>query len=210
LAKYQGCPIPDTDGDGINDEEDKCPNTAGLARYQGCPIPDKDADGINDEEDKCPDQPGVARYQGCPIPDRDGDGVNDEEDRCPDVAGIVSNYGCPEVKFKPENITFGTGSAVLTKGGVKELTDQVLPGIKALDTKYRLEIHGHTDNTGNAKLNQTLSEKRAASVKAWLVKNGIDASRLDVKGFGDTQPVADNKTTAGRAKNRRVDFKLLN
>jgi outer membrane protein OmpA-like peptidoglycan-associated protein len=95
IAKYQGCPIPDTDGDGINDEEDKCPMVAGVAKYQGCPIPDTDGDGINDEEDKCPTVAGVARYQGCPIPDTDGDGINDEEDKCPTVAGLARYHGCP-------------------------------------------------------------------------------------------------------------------
>lgn len=98
LAKYQGCPIPDTDKDGINDEQDKCPSVAGLAKYQGCPIPDTDKDGINDEEDKCPTVAGLARYNGCPIPDTDGDGINDEEDKCPTVKGTVENNGCPELK----------------------------------------------------------------------------------------------------------------
>ncbi len=98
LAKYQGCPIPDTDKDGINDEQDKCPTVAGLAKYQGCPIPDTDKDGINDEQDKCPTVAGLARYNGCPIPDTDGDAVNDEEDKCPTVKGTVENNGCPELK----------------------------------------------------------------------------------------------------------------
>jgi len=95
LERYNGCPIPDTDNDGINDEEDKCPGQAGTAKYQGCPIPDTDKDGINDEEDKCPNQAGTAKYQGCPIPDTDGDGVNDEEDKCPNQAGPASRNGCP-------------------------------------------------------------------------------------------------------------------
>ncbi len=94
-SKYDGCPIPDTDGDGINDEEDKCPNERGTAKYNGCPIPDSDKDGINDEEDKCPNQPGTAKYQGCPVPDTDGDGINDEQDKCPSQAGPASNGGCP-------------------------------------------------------------------------------------------------------------------
>lgn len=101
LAKYQGCPIPDTDKDGINDEEDKCPTVPGLARYQGCPIPDTDKDGINDEEDKCPTVPGLARYQGCPIPDTDGDGTNDEEDKCVTIPGPKENFGCPII---PEEV----------------------------------------------------------------------------------------------------------
>jgi outer membrane protein OmpA-like peptidoglycan-associated protein len=97
LAKYQGCPVPDTDKDGVNDEQDKCPTVAGLAKYQGCPVPDTDKDGVNDEEDKCPTVAGLARYAGCPIPDTDGDGVNDEEDKCPNEAGVASNFGCPDM-----------------------------------------------------------------------------------------------------------------
>lgn len=95
LERYEGCPIPDTDGDGINDEEDKCPGQAGTAKYNGCPIPDTDGDGINDEEDKCPNQKGTAKYNGCPIPDTDGDGINDEEDKCPNEAGPANRNGCP-------------------------------------------------------------------------------------------------------------------
>jgi len=108
VAKYDGCPVPDSDGDGINDELDKCPNQAGLAKYDGCPIPDSDGDGINDEEDKCPNQAGTAKYNGCPVPDRDNDGINDEEDKCPDLAGVASNNGCPEV---PANVSKSIGLA---------------------------------------------------------------------------------------------------
>ncbi len=95
LEKYAGCPIPDTDGDGINDEKDKCPDVAGTAKYTGCPIPDTDKDGINDEVDKCITVAGVAKYAGCPIPDTDADGINDEEDKCPAVAGTAKYAGCP-------------------------------------------------------------------------------------------------------------------
>lgn len=208
VLKYQGCPIPDTDGDGINDDADKCPTVKGLAKYQGCPIPDTDGDGINDEEDKCPTVAGLARYQGCPIPDSDGDGVNDEVDKCPSVPGVAANYGCPPINFTPEKITFQIGSAVLTAAGKKELNDNVLPPLQQFGDAV-VEIHGHTDNTGNAASNQRLSERRAAAVKAYLVTKGIAAERLITKGFGQTAPVGDNKTAAGRSKNRRVDFKLV-
>jgi len=104
-VKYNGCPIPDTDKDGINDEEDKCPNEAGLAKYNGCPIPDTDKDGINDEEDKCPSQAGPASNNGCPILDRDNDGVNDDVDKCPDVPGVAKNNGCPEKPEVPAEIS---------------------------------------------------------------------------------------------------------
>jgi outer membrane protein OmpA-like peptidoglycan-associated protein len=108
LARYNGCPIPDSDGDGINDEADKCPNQAGVAKYEGCPIPDSDGDGINDEEDKCPTQAGIAANEGCPVSDRDNDGIADADDKCPDIAGIAANNGCPEVSA---NVTKSLGTA---------------------------------------------------------------------------------------------------
>jgi outer membrane protein OmpA-like peptidoglycan-associated protein len=98
VALYHGCPVPDTDKDGIKDDVDKCPTVPGLAKYDGCPAPDADKDGIPDDEDKCPNVAGVAKYNGCPIPDTDGDGVNDEEDKCPTVAGAKENNGCPVIK----------------------------------------------------------------------------------------------------------------
>ena len=94
IEKYAGCPIPDTDGDGINDEKDKCPEKAGTAKYAGCPVPDTDGDGILDDVDKCPSVAGTAKYVGCPVPDTDGDGINDENDKCPTVAGTAKYAGC--------------------------------------------------------------------------------------------------------------------
>jgi outer membrane protein OmpA-like peptidoglycan-associated protein len=210
LAKYEGCPIPDTDKDGINDEADKCPTVPGIERYQGCPIPDTDNDGVNDEEDKCKDVPGLARLQGCPIADRDNDGVNDEEDKCPDVAGPADNGGCPSLetsKFNASAVQFVTGSATLTTKAKKTLDE----GAKILNEQFaqlKVEIDGHTDNTGKAEANKTLSQKRADAVKAYLVKKGVAADRLSTVGFGQEQPIADNATADGKAKNRRVEFKV--
>ncbi|MDP4247524.1 MAG: OmpA family protein, partial [Bacteroidota bacterium] len=92
-ARYQGCPIPDTDGDGINDEEDSCKTTPGVLRYHGCPIPDTDGDGVNDEEDSCKTVAGLPKFHGCP--DTDGDGIPDKDDKCPTVAGVEKYHGCP-------------------------------------------------------------------------------------------------------------------
>ncbi|MGB4845662.1 MAG: OmpA family protein [Ferruginibacter sp.] len=214
IASLQGC--PDRDGDGITDADDKCPDVAGLARYQGCPIPDTDKDGINDEEDKCVTVPGVARYQGCPIPDTDGDGVNDEEDKCINEKGPASNFGCPVISEEiikrinraAQNVFFSTGSAKLLTKSHAKLNDVV--SILDENPSYKVQIDGHTDNTGKADRNQVLSEERAASVKAYLESKGIDASRLTATGYGQDNPVEDNKTAAGRAKNRRVEMTLRN
>lgn len=141
LAKYQGCPIPDTDKDGINDEQDKCPTVAGLAKYQGCPIPDTDKDGVNDEEDKCPTVPGLARYKGCPIPDTDGDGVNDEEDKCPSIKGTVANNGCPELK---EQYKFDNRKILFVTGKAlltKASKLELLKVVKALNEYPSLKLY---------------------------------------------------------------------
>lgn len=212
IAVLNGC--PDTDGDGIGDKDDKCPTEKGLARYQGCPIPDSDKDGINDEEDQCPTQPGLARYKGCPIPDSDKDGINDEEDKCPNLAGVIENQGCPaiseEVKKRvnkaAQNILFVTGSAKLQKSSFKGL-DEVAKILQE-NPEMELSIDGHTDNVGKDEMNQTLSENRAAAVKNYFISKGISESRITSAGHGETMPVADNKTAAGRQKNRRVELVL--
>lgn len=89
LAAFNGC--PDTDGDGIEDSKDSCPNEAGLAEFNGCP--DSDGDGVADKDDACPSVAGLKALAGCP--DADGDGVKDSDDKCPDTAGPAANQGCP-------------------------------------------------------------------------------------------------------------------
>ena len=207
LERYQGCPIPDTDGDGINDEVDKCPSVAGLAKYNGCPIPDTDKDGVNDEEDKCPTVAGLAKYQGCPVPDTDNDGINDEDDKCPTIAGVAENGGCPLIKFNASNVQFASGTSTLTKTAKTEL-NKLVPIMNTQYPDVKVSIEGHTDNTGKPEANQKLSENRSAAVKTYLVGKGISADRLSTKGYGADQPIEDNKTAAGKAKNRRVEFKL--
>lgn len=210
----QGC--PDRDGDGIPDIDDKCPDEPGVAKYGGCPIPDSDGDGINDEEDKCPNVPGVARYQGCPVPDSDGDGVNDEEDRCPHDAGPASNFGCPVIDEKvvervnkaAENVFFQSSSYKLLPRSFTSLKEVVQ--VMKDNPSFKISIDGYTDNTGKADFNQTLSEQRAGSVKQYLIDNGISEDRITSAGHGINNPIADNSTPAGRAKNRRVEMKLTN
>ena len=204
LAALQGC--PDKDGDGITDANDKCPDVFGLARYLGCPIPDTDGDGINDENDKCPTVPGVARYQGCPIPDTDGDGVNDEVDKCPKVAGTADNFGCPVIGIKSYEIDFKTGSDKLLLHG-RGMLDTVVAYLNR-NEGVNVTIDGYTDNTGKDKINNPLSVKRADATKAYLVSKGIAADRMTTAGYGSTNPIADNKTAAGRKKNRRIEIKI--
>jgi len=205
----------DTDGDGVKDCNDKCLTVAGFERYEGCPIPDRDNDGVNDEEDKCPDQPGPAARNGCPVTDRDNDGVNDDEDRCPDVPGTAANHGCPDVPANvsktiataAQNIQFMTGTAKLSTKSNAPLNRVV--AILNENPTVKLSIEGHTDNAGDDAKNQQLSEDRAAAVKAYFVGKGISEDRITSEGFGETRPIADNKTAAGKAKNRRVEIKVV-
>lgn len=207
VPAYEGCPIPDSDNDGILDPDDQCPSVPGLEKYNGCPIPDTDGDGFNDEQDNCPTVRGVAAFNGCPIPDSDNDGILDPDDACPTIAGVAENGGCPAVeKFNASNIQFVSGSAQLTSKAILSL----VPLIDYLN-KYpdlKLEINGHTDDSGKDEANQELSEDRAEAVKNQLMKKGIDGVRLTSQGFGETQPIADNSTPAGRTTNRRVELKF--
>jgi OmpA-OmpF porin, OOP family len=209
-ARYHGCPIPDTDHDGINDEEDSCKTVPGPARYHGCPIPDTDHDGINDEEDSCKTVPGTAKYHGCPIPDRDQDGVNDELDKCPDQPGPAENQGCPIEKPAINLRAQLLAASILFNNNSTRLTSNSYPAIRELadslktNPDMQILIEGHTDNIGSPAYNMKLSIERAEAVKKILQTFGISTDRILVKGYGDSKPVAENSTEAGKAKNRRV------
>jgi len=202
-----GC--PDKDGDGVADKDDACPDVAGPLSFKGCP--DTDGDGIQDSQDKCPSVVGIAKYEGCPIPDKDNDGVADDEDRCPEVAGLASNFGCPrleEMNFNAKNVTFVTGSAKLTSQANSELDELVV--IMNKYPKIGVNIDGHSDNTGSVTVNKKLSQARADEAKKYLVSKGISEDRLTATGYGQDKPIADNKTSAGRSQNRRVEFSVRN
>ncbi len=212
LAEFNGC--PDGDGDGVMDKEDKCPTVAGLKALMGCP--DSDGDGVADGDDKCPNEAGPAANDGCPWPDTDGDGVLDKDDMCPNDPGPVANNGCPiqaptaavmkTLNDYAKTILFDTG-----KASIKTASEAVLVNITAILKEYpdsKFHLDGHTDSTGNAKSNQILSERRANSVRDFLIANGIGADRLTSAGFGSDKPIDSNKTRSGRKNNRRVEVIL--
>ena len=205
IPELKGCPETDTDGDGIPDKLDECPNVPGLPQFNGCP--DRDGDGVPDHKDDCPDVPGLVSLHGCP--DRDGDGVPDHLDECPDEYGSPENKGCPKkvaIDFANQ-ILFETGKAILNPKSYV-LLDSLVSIMKNNPDSY-VTVHGHTDNTGNANLNMTLSQKRADAIKNYLLNKGIADNKVVTKGFGDTIPIADNKTPEGRAKNRRTEINLV-
>lgn len=209
--ELNGC--PDKDGDGIADKDDACPDVSGLAALQGCP--DADGDGLADNKDKCPTVAGPRENGGCPWPDTDGDSVLDKDDKCPDVKGTVANNGCPEVSedvMKKLNDYAKTILFDTNKATFQQRTYPVLEAMVAILKEYpgsNFSIEGHTDGDGKDTVNQTLSENRAAAVKSYLTEKGIDAARLTSVGYGESKPVASNKTKAGKALNRRVEVKLV-
>lgn len=211
LKEFNGC--PDTDGDGIADKNDACPDVAGPKELQGCP--DKDSDGIADKDDKCPDVKGPKENAGCPWPDTDGDGVLDKDDKCPTVKGTAANSGCPEVTEEVIKKLNDYAKTILFNSGKSSFKNETMPVLNAMlaifkeypQAKFSLE--GHTDGDGTAAFNQKLSEERAYAVKEFLINGGIASDRLDSKGFGESKPIASNKTAKGKALNRRVEVKLI-
>jgi len=226
-----GCPDPDNDADGILDVADQCPNDPedadAFEDENGCPDPDNDADGILDAADACPNEPedmdGFEDENGCPDPDNDRDGILDVNDACPnepeDFDGFEDENGCPEegeglvaltcdaIEIR-ESVFFDTDSDVIQSRSYP-LLDQIAGVMRAASYIRLVRVEGHTDARGSDDYNLDLSNRRAASVRAYLVNAGIAAERLDSAGYGETQPIADNGTAEGRATNRRVDFRIV-
>jgi outer membrane protein OmpA-like peptidoglycan-associated protein len=229
--EFKGC--PDSDGDGIIDSKDACPMVAGLKALNGCP--DKDGDGIADKDDKCPDVYGKKEFAGCP--DRDGDGIPDKDDACPDEKGLPQYKGCPDTDGDgiPDNLdktpdVFGDGSTTVSTEIKKyqisnvvyfyfdksvviprytSVLDEVVTSLNE-HPEVSVYVDGYTGSEGTTEYNLKLSDRRAEYVVNYLVKKGIAKERLVKRYFGIDNPVGDNKTSAGRALNRRVEIKTVN
>ncbi|MCS6818532.1 MAG: DUF5723 family protein [Chitinophagales bacterium] len=211
VAALKGC--PDRDGDGVADKNDDCVDVPGDIAHKGCP--DSDGDGLYDNEDDCPRQAGPKENKGCPYKDSDGDGVLDKDDACPNTFGVVENRGCPKIekkeldiiKYAFENLEFETGKDVIRPSSYISLNS--LAKLLIDKPQYGLKIEGHTDSDGDDQFNLILSQKRAEAVKRYLIGRGVDGSKLETEGFGETRPIADNKTKEGKQKNRRVEMKII-
>jgi len=224
-----GCPDPDNDGDGILDEPDHCPDEAedmnGVDDEDGCPEIDTDGDGLLDPVDQSIHEPedadGFEDEDGCPDPDNDGDGILDEPDQCPlepeTRNGHQDEDGCPDealVEVTCERIVIHQQVFFVTNSDqIRDVSFELLDAVAAVFvarpdiTKVRVE--GHTDSRGGDRHNMELSERRAASVRRYLEAHGVEGSRLESHGYGETRPIESNRTAAGRAQNRRVEFVIL-
>ena len=205
-----GCPL-DSDGDGVPDHLDKCPDTPKGVKVdaKGCPL-DSDGDGVPDHLDKCPNTPKGCKVDrnGC-APDSDGDGVKDCLDKCPNTpnGSKVDKNGCPlvgEELLIITGINFAFDSSALDKAS-QVLLERAVDNLKR-NPQMKVLIEGHTDSVGDEDYNMGLSLRRAKAVEDYIVTQGIPEERMDVKGLGETDPLASNDTPEGRAQNRRVEF----
>ncbi len=220
VAIVEPIKLNDTDGDGVLDQFDKEPNTPeGALTYGNGVAIDTDRDGIIDLNDKCPLKFGTKDLDGCPVEkDTDGDGLSDKDDLCPNAAGPIDNQGCPIIKNTitevekttilnlAKNIYFTSGDSVLRDSAKRELDK-----IGDIMTRYpdiNFVVEGHTDSGGKRAYNLKLSQDRANSVKAYLVRIGINSFNLNAIGYGFSIPKYNNRTSGGRQLNRRVEIKI--
>ena len=228
VVKLKGC--PDSDMDGIADVSDSCPKQFGLAKFNGCP--DTDGDGIPDRSDSCPKQKGLIQFNGCP--DTDGDGLPDNIDACPLLPGPADNHGCPLVAADStlgkdgkgagrgvarrggkggasaankkvvyaKNVHFDFNQFKLNRSSFRYLDSIV--NIMKTEPEAVLTIDGYSDAIGPTSANLRISRNRAMAVKRYMVKKGIDPAKLHAVGHGKSDPIASNRTRAGRAENRRA------
>ncbi|MBE7480948.1 MAG: OmpA family protein [Polyangiaceae bacterium] len=223
-----GCPDRDNDGDGILDAIDRCPlvpeDADGFEDADGCPDPDNDRDGILDPKDACPNEPedkdGFEDEDGCPDPDNDQDGILDPKDACPNEPETKNGYadedGCPDSEqvrvtgdkiVLDDRVHFWTNSARIRPASYP-LLERVAKLILSQPSYAHIEVQGHTDERGPAWFNQKLSDDRAQSVLEFLVKQGLERSRLSSRGFGATVPLVEKKSERAWFMNRRVEFAI--
>lgn len=222
-----GCPDPDNDGDGLGDSVDQCPNTPededGWEDGDGCPDHDNDDDGLPDSADTCPNKPedddGFEDTDGCPDFDNDQDGILDIDDACTNhpetINGFEDRDGCPdEIPEKLKKFT-GVIPNIQFKADSDELLTTSYPTLDqaaAVLNEYpevRMEIQGHASSEGDDDYNLELSEKRAEAVREYLIGQNVEAERLRAQGYGETVPLDTNRSEAGRSKNRRVEFQII-
>jgi outer membrane protein OmpA-like peptidoglycan-associated protein len=223
-----GCPDLDNDNDGIIDLKDQCPNVAedfdGFEDRDGCPDYDNDKDGIPDSLDKCPneaeDLDGFEDTDGCPDLDNDKDGIPDVKDKCPNEAEIVNGFqdddGCPDtVKKEPDMPKQQIIRGLSFKNSSPEMTFESYANLDPVANQMRqypeieIEVRAYTDALGDRVKNQQVSQLRAEAVRQYLISKGVGAGRIRAVGLGPSNPIADNKTAAGRSQNRRIEIVRL-
>lgn len=220
-----GCPS-DADSDGVFDGIDQCADTPKGATVdsKGCPS-DTDGDGVLDGLDQCANTPkgAVVDDKGCPK-DSDGDGVFDGIDKCPDTpAGLkVDSDGCPILMTERETELLDTGLIRMNDVNFETAKWDILPeshatlnatgAVLAKWPQLRIEVGGHTDSRGSNAMNQKLSENRARSVQDYILTKypQLNRGQFSVKGYGEGKPLAPNTNALNMAKNRRVEFVVLN
>lgn len=187
----------DRDGDGVADEADHCPDQSGLPVFDGCP--DTDLDDIPDEKDSCVSVPGIAQSNGCPV-------VQQKKAAPQFVASLSADSVTAELNHVAKNIQFPNNEYVIPTAATSYVMQiAYILGRLQFDSLY---ITGHTDAIGNSEDNLLLSERRAEAVKNALIAMGVPAAKIIALGKGETEPVADNYTSAGRQLNRRTEFRL--
>ncbi len=233
MKKFEECgDVSDRDGDGVPDDQDKCPdntkeeiskgvygdknNPNGPADKIGCPI-DTDGDSVEDYRDDCPNTPPDERRcvdeRGC-TKDSDRDGINDCKDRCPTVAGVAENDGCPKSGTRAAPISLSSDTAFdfgkfTLRPDARASLDQIISDINRHSANRNFDevfVEGYTDPVGTDASNMKLSINRSKAVADYLIMNGIPANKIVQKGYGESQCTLPEKVKgeSKKARNERL------